>query len=279
MARDAHGRRIDYLRISVTDRCNLRCIYCMPEEGVEWKPVSEILTYEEIERFAAAAVSVGITKIRLTGGEPLVRKGLVDHIRRLKDLTGLEAIALTTNGTLLEQNVASLREAGLSRVNVSLDSLDPEVYATITRGGDLNDALAGLSAALDEGFSPVKVNVVVVRSLNQDLGAFARHGHRPAVARALHRVHAGRRRGSRGRARTRWRLDRGGPRSCRGDPRRSRLGHDGPRDGGARGDASLGRAGGLGTGALLHRRGRPGHARRDLAALAALLRRTATGCV
>ena len=182
MARDAHGRRIDYLRISVTDRCNLRCTYCMPEEGVEWKPVADILTYEEIERFAAAAVSLGITKIRLTGGEPLVRKGLADHIRRLKHLTGLEAIALTTNGTLLEQNVASLREAGLSRINVSLDSLDPEVYSAITRGGDLDDALAGLSAALDEGFSPVKVNVVVVRSLNQDLGAFADM----AIDRPLH---------------------------------------------------------------------------------------------
>jgi cyclic pyranopterin phosphate synthase len=173
MARDSHGRRIDYLRISVTDRCNLRCSYCMPEEGVEWKPVAEILTYEEIERFAAAAVGLGITKIRLTGGEPLVRKGLADHIRRLKEITGLEAIALTTNGTLLEGHTSELRAAGLSRINVSLDSLDPEVFARITRGGDLEDALAGISAALDAGFSPVKVNVVVVRSLNQDLGAFA----------------------------------------------------------------------------------------------------------
>jgi len=182
MARDAHGRRIDYLRISVTDRCNLRCSYCMPEEGVPWKPVSEILSYEEIERFAAAAVTLGITKIRLTGGEPLVRKGLADHIRRLREMTGLEAIALTTNGTLLEQHARSLRAAGLSRVNVSLDSLDPDVYSTITRGGDLDDVLAGLSAALDEGFSPVKVNVVVVRSLHQDLGAFADM----AIDRPLH---------------------------------------------------------------------------------------------
>ena len=182
MALDSHGRRIDYLRISVTDRCNLRCVYCMPEEGVEWKPPADILTFEEIERFAGVAVAEGIGKIRLTGGEPLVRKGLVDHVRRLSAITGLEAIALTTNATLLPRYAAELRDAGLSRVNISLDSLDPETYARTTRGGSLDDALVGVQAALDVGFSPVKINVVVVRSLQQDLAAFAQL----AIDRPLH---------------------------------------------------------------------------------------------
>lgn len=174
MARDSFGRRIDYLRISLTDRCNLRCVYCMPEEGVRWRSHEEILTFEEIERFSAIAVEEGISKIRLTGGEPLVRRGVVDHVRRLKSLTGLDEIALTTNGTLLSRYAEPLAEAGLSRVNISLDSLDEEVYSRITRGGRLKDALAGMDAALAVGMGPVKVNTVVVRSLNQDLFAFAR---------------------------------------------------------------------------------------------------------
>ncbi len=174
MATDSFGRRIDYLRISLTDRCNLRCVYCMPDGGVAFKAHDEILSLEEIERFAGIAVQEGIGKIRLTGGEPLVRHGVVDHIRRLRAMTGIEAIALTTNATLLPRFAADLREAGLERVNISLDSLDPEVYARITRGGKLTDALAGLEAAFDAGFAPVKLNVVVVRSLEQDLFGFAR---------------------------------------------------------------------------------------------------------
>jgi len=174
MATDALGRRIDYLRISLTDRCNLRCVYCMPAEGVAWKPHEEMLTFEEIERFAAIAVSEGISKIRLTGGEPLVRHGVVDHVRRLHEIDGLESIALTTNATLLPRYAEQLRAAGLSRVNISLDSLDPEVYARITRGGSLDDAIAGLDVAFDVGFDPVKLNVVVVRSLQQDLLGFAK---------------------------------------------------------------------------------------------------------
>ncbi len=174
MAVDQYGRRIDYLRISVTDRCNLRCIYCMPEEGVEWKSYDEMLSFEEIERFAAAAISQGISKIRLTGGEPLVRKGIVEHISRLREITGIEAIALTTNATLLPKMAKDLKAAGLSRVNISLDSLDPDVYASVTRGGRLSDALAGIDAAFEAGMSPVKINVVVVRSLNQDLVSFAK---------------------------------------------------------------------------------------------------------
>jgi cyclic pyranopterin phosphate synthase len=174
MATDSFGRRIDYLRISVTDRCNLRCVYCMPPEGVPWKDPATVLTFEEIERFAAAAVAEGISKIRLTGGEPLVRKGIVGHIERLRALTGIEAIALTTNATLLPKMAADLHAAGLERVNISLDSLDPEVYARVTRGGKLSDALAGIDAAFDVGMHPVKINVVVVRSLDQDLMSFAR---------------------------------------------------------------------------------------------------------
>jgi len=174
MGTDAFGRRIDYLRISLTDRCNLRCVYCMPPEGVPWRDPSEILTFEEIERFAAAAVEEGISKIRLTGGEPLVRLGIVDHVARLRAITGIEAIAVTTNGVLLPKYAPALAEAGLARVNISLDTLDPGVYAEITRGGRLEDALAGIEAAFDAGMAPVKVNAVVVRSLNQDLLSFAR---------------------------------------------------------------------------------------------------------
>ncbi len=174
MGTDSFGRRIDYLRISVTDRCNLRCVYCMPPEGVRWRDPSEVLTFEEIERFAAAAVEEGISKIRLTGGEPLVRLGIADHVARLRALTGIEAIAITTNGVLLPRYAKELVEAGLTRVNISLDTLDPEVYRRITRGGRLEDALAGIEAAFDAGMHPVKVNGVVVRSLDQDLLSFAK---------------------------------------------------------------------------------------------------------
>jgi len=174
VATDSFGRRIDYLRISVTDRCNLRCVYCMPAEGVEWKAHEEVLSLEEIERFAAIAAGEGISKIRLTGGEPLVRLGIVEHVRRLRETTGIEAIALTTNATLLPKFAADLAEAGLKRINISLDTLDPEVYAQVTRGGDLANVLAGLDAAFAVGMDPVKLNVVVVRSLDQDLVGFAR---------------------------------------------------------------------------------------------------------
>jgi len=174
MAIDSHGRRIDYLRISLTDRCNLRCVYCMPEDGVEWKDPSEILSYDEIERFTRIAVGEGIGKVRLTGGEPLVRKGVTDFVRRLNEIEGIESLALTTNATLLPRFATELRNAGLERVNISLDSLDPDAYAGITRGGRLQDAIAGLDAAFDAGFAPIKLNVVVVRSLEQDLLSFAK---------------------------------------------------------------------------------------------------------
>lgn len=173
MATDAHGRRIDYLRISLTDRCNLRCRYCMPAEGVQWKPQEEILSYEEILRFVRIAAGHGISKIRLTGGEPLVRGGVVDFVRDLHAIPGMESVALTTNGTLLPKFAPALADAGLRRVNISLDSLDPEVFSAITRGGKLDDALAGIDAAFAAGFDPVKLNVVVVRSLSQNLIGFA----------------------------------------------------------------------------------------------------------
>lgn len=174
MATDSAGRRIDYLRVSLTDRCNLRCIYCMPPEGVQWQAPADILSYEEVERTVAIAARAGLRRIRLTGGEPLVRAGLVDHVRRLHEIDNVEAIALTTNATLLSRFAEPLRDAGLQRVNISLDSLSAEEYARVTRGGKLADALAGIDAALDAGMAPVKLNCVVVRSLEQDLPGFAR---------------------------------------------------------------------------------------------------------
>ena len=174
MAIDAFGRRVDYLRVSVTDRCNLRCVYCMPSGGLAWKDRSELLTFEEIARFAAAAVRQGISRVRLTGGEPLVRRGIVDLVRRLWTLPGIDEVSITTNGILLPGLARGLASAGVERVNVSLDSLDPETYSLVTRGGRLEDALAGIDAALDAGMDPVKINVVVMRSLRQDLLSFAR---------------------------------------------------------------------------------------------------------
>ncbi len=174
MATDDFGRRIDYLRISLTDRCNLRCRYCMPEDGVAWKPHTEILGYEEIIRFTRIAAQEGISKVRLTGGEPLVRKGVPGLVRDLLALPGLDSVALTTNGILLPRYARDLRDAGLSRINLSLDSLDPDVYRDITRGGKLQDALDGLEVAFEAGFAPIKLNAVVVRSLDQDLLGFAR---------------------------------------------------------------------------------------------------------
>lgn len=172
--RDALGRNIDYLRISLTDRCNLRCIYCMPEEGVASIGHSHILRLEEIERIVRVAASLGVKHIRLTGGEPLVRKGICDLVDHVAHTPGIESVALTTNGVLLPKMADDLKAAGLSRVNISLDTLDPEQYHFITRWGGLQDALDGIDAALEVGFDPVKVNAVVVRSLNQDFLGFAR---------------------------------------------------------------------------------------------------------
>ena len=166
------SRRVDYLRLSVTDRCNLRCVYCMPPEGVPPRRHDEILSYEELLAFAAAAVRLGIVRVRVTGGEPLVRKGLVGFVESLAALDGVTDLALTTNGILLPQYAAGLRAAGLRRINVSIDSLDPERYATLTRGARLADALAGLDAALDAGFAPVKLNAVLLAGVDDEVERF-----------------------------------------------------------------------------------------------------------
>ncbi|MCL1847697.1 MAG: GTP 3',8-cyclase MoaA [Coriobacteriia bacterium] len=174
MGMDQHGRTIDYLRLSITDRCNLRCLYCMPEEGVPPKSHDAMLTLEEIASFVAIAASEGFSRVRLTGGEPLVRLGVVDLVAQIARTPGIERVAMTTNGILLPKYAAALKEAGLDRVNISLDTLDPQQYAHITRRGDINGVFAGIDTALEVGFNPVKVNAVVIRSLGQDLLAFAR---------------------------------------------------------------------------------------------------------
>ncbi len=167
--RDDFGREINYLRISVTDRCNLRCRYCMPEAGyADIIPREEILSFEEIVRVAEAAAKLGIRKIRLTGGEPLVRHNVVDLISKIHEIEGIEEIGITTNGILLPEMAEDLKKAGVTRVNISIDTMDPEKYKRITRGGDLNRVLAGIEAAKKAGLTPVKLNVVALGGFNED---------------------------------------------------------------------------------------------------------------
>ena len=163
---DQFARNIDYLRLGITDRCNLRCLYCMPEEGVPLKKHEEILTLEELYLISKTAVSMGIKKIRLTGGEPLVRKGIIDLVAMIKEISGLEELALTTNGTLLKSFGFALKEAGLDRINISLDTLDAEKYKIITRGGDIKQVLDGIETALELGLEPVKINCVLMGGFN-----------------------------------------------------------------------------------------------------------------
>ncbi len=165
---DKFGRKINYLRISVTDRCNFRCIYCMPKDGIDWKPMNEILSYEEIALFVKVAAGLGIRKIKLTGGEPLVRKGIENLIEMLKGIDGIEEISLTTNGSLLKRYAKSLKEAGLDRITVSLDTLKPERFKFITRMGDLKDVLDGFDVLRDVGFENTKINTVVMKGINDD---------------------------------------------------------------------------------------------------------------
>ena len=165
---DTYNRTIDYLRISVTDRCNLRCTYCMPSEGIQLAQPAEILRYEELLRIATVAVTNGISKIRVTGGEPLVRRGIVEFIGELASLEGLTDLSLTTNGVLLKEYAAPLKEAGLKRINVSLDSLKHDRFHQITRGNRLNAVLEGLEESERVGLSPVKINMVVIRGFNDD---------------------------------------------------------------------------------------------------------------
>jgi cyclic pyranopterin phosphate synthase len=173
--KDTYGRKIDYLRISLTDRCNLRCLYCMPAEGIPQVPHEAILTYDEIIELVRVAASIGIHHIRLTGGEPLVRKGIVPLVKAIHAIDGIKSISMTTNGILLPKYAHDLKLAGLDRVNISLDTLDPARYHEITRCGSFDAAVAGIKAALEEKLDPVKINAVAIRSLDQDFFAFARY--------------------------------------------------------------------------------------------------------
>lgn len=165
---DRFNRKITYLRISVTDRCNLRCTYCMPATGVIPKKHEDILSFEEVLQVVKTGVGLGITKVRLTGGEPLVRKGIVSFIQRLGHIAGIEDVGLTTNGTLLPLMAKDLKKAGLKRVNISLDTLDPEKYREITRIGRLEDALKGVDAAIEAGLYPIKINFVRIPGKNKE---------------------------------------------------------------------------------------------------------------
>ena len=165
---DRFKRQLSYLRISVTDRCNLRCTYCMPGEGVQFFPREDILSFEEIAEVVKAAVGLGMSKFRLTGGEPLVRQGIVTLVSMLSAIDGVEELVMTTNGILLEKYAAELKKAGLQRVNISLDTVDPDQYRELTRGGKLADVMAGIEAALASGLVPVKINCVVLQSSDNE---------------------------------------------------------------------------------------------------------------
>ncbi len=171
---DGFDRKISYLRIAVTDKCNFRCVYCMPADGVPPRAHGELLSAEEIARFVRLVAGEGITRVRLTGGEPLVSHRIIPLIEEIRAIPQIEDISLTTNGVLLPRLAPKLKEAGLDRVNISLDTLDPVQFSKITRLGRLEQTLAGIDAALEYGFDPVKVNCVMVRRLNQDVFGMAR---------------------------------------------------------------------------------------------------------
>ena len=166
--KDTFGRKITYLRLSVTDRCNLRCRYCMPEEGVCLRPHGEILTEEEMVSAVEAAASLGVTKLRITGGEPLVKRNILSICRQCAQVEGIGEVCVTTNGLLLPRMGKELRQAGVKRVNISIDTLDGEKYRQITRVGELAQALEGIQAALELGFEKVKLNVVLIGGFNDD---------------------------------------------------------------------------------------------------------------
>ena len=164
---DRFDREINYLRISVTDRCNLRCRYCMPEEGIILLRHEDILSFDEITDFTKIAVKCGVTKVRITGGEPLVRKGIVTLVEMIAAIDGIKDLSMTTNGVLLSEFAIDLKNAGLHRVNISLDTIDPEKYTYITKGGNLNDVINGIEAAKNAELLPVKINCVVKESKNE----------------------------------------------------------------------------------------------------------------
>ena len=179
---DRYNRLHDNLRLSVTDRCNIRCFYCMPEKGVEFVPRAEILSFEEIERVARIAVGLGVRKLRVTGGEPLVRKGLHVLIRKLVEMPGVEDVALTTNGVLLAEQAEALFDAGLRRLNIHLDTLDRARFEQITRRDELGRVLAGIDAAQRLGFGPIKINAVAVKGLVEpDIVPMARFGRERGI--------------------------------------------------------------------------------------------------
>jgi cyclic pyranopterin phosphate synthase len=176
--KDSYGRAIRDLRISITDRCNFRCFYCMPAEAMEWKPKPEILSYEEIVQLAELFVSLGVNKLRVTGGEPMLRRDLETLIARLGRIEGLADLAMTTNAHFLRGRARGLREAGLQRITISLDSLETERFALLTGRNELKQVLDGIDAALEAGLQPVKLNCVMIRGINDDqavrFAAFAR---------------------------------------------------------------------------------------------------------
>ncbi|WP_330397339.1 GTP 3',8-cyclase MoaA [Maledivibacter halophilus] len=162
------GRKINYLRISITDLCNLRCKYCMPKEGICKKFHKDILRIEEIEEIVRQSVKIGIKKVRITGGEPLIRNGIIELVKRISSIDGIEDLAMTTNGILLKKYARDLKSAGLNRVNISIDSLDKEKYREITRGGNIEDVMAGIKAAKDFDLTPIKLNTVLIGRFNDD---------------------------------------------------------------------------------------------------------------
>ncbi len=163
---DAYQRSITYLRVSVTDRCNLRCVYCMPEAGIDWMPKAHILTYEEILRIVTVAAKRGLRKVRITGGEPLVRRGIVGFIEMLHRVQGISQVAMTTNGVFLSDCAADLYRAGLRQINISLDSLNPKTFSEIVRRDIFDQVWDGIESAERAGFSPIKINVVVQQGVN-----------------------------------------------------------------------------------------------------------------
>ena len=165
---DAFGRRIEYLRISLTDRCNLRCVYCMPEEGVPYEELDNVLSFDEIERVVRVLASAGLKKVRLTGGEPLVRKNMPELAARLTSIAGIQEVTLTSNGILLARDAQALWDAGLRRVNLSMDTLQPERFVKLARRAEFERAWQGLETALAVGFSPIKLNCVLMRGINDD---------------------------------------------------------------------------------------------------------------
>ena len=165
--KDRHGRDITYLRLSLTGRCNFRCKYCLPEEGIEKLPRKEILSFEEIVNLVRAAAELGINKVRFTGGEPLTRKDLPGLVKMVSQIEGINDLSLTTNGSMLSEVAEELSRSGLDRVNISIDAVDPEIFSEITRGGELGSVLAGIEAAKKAELDPVKLNTVIMKGVNE----------------------------------------------------------------------------------------------------------------